>query len=383
MSRNNVESTESNQTRIASLGRGLSFFVPFSLYAVLSFTRYDKFNATLALASGNALLNGFLYQKSIVDEATQFAEFIRKMKQGEFSEVTWKAMLLNGMKFYAILNLTAVASLLLTGDLLANKKDFPAPMIWTFGLLGWFLEGVLAITPNRAIINDCLKIVSINRAQLSTFAINREMIFKAITGLVVAFLSFFFTLGSVGSVQRALEWDALSWMKYPFPLLFLIQNQTVSPIAAIGIFFLFTFYTTKSFVSLLPDMMCPKQFHFGNWFLRILLFAMSVATTQASSAIQIEGQNRVLAWHNMWSTLVAFINKIHITPDVLAGVIGGGLNVSGVLSSLDKAQSDYKTRAENDGPKKCSDYLLKWITPKPLSTPVTDENRVDYVALTV
>lgn len=387
MSRDNLivpaEPDQNASSKMALVGNAISFFVPFTLYSVLSFTRYHEFNGTLALAITNAALNGFLYQKSIVDESTKLFAFVRKIKNEGLSDATWKERVGDGLKLYTILNLTAVASLLLTGDLLANKKDFPMAMVWTFGMLGWFLEGVLAITPNRAIVDGSLKLI--RNLQLSSFSVtqlNRQFLFKAMTGLTVAFLSFFFTLGSVGSVQRALEWKALSWMKYPFPLLFLMQSQTLSPFAAIGIFFLFSFYTTKSFIAILPDIFSPKQFHAGNWLLRIFLLAVSAATTQASSAIQIEGQSRVLAWHNTWSMLIAFINKIHITPDVLAGIIGGGLNVSGVLSSLDKAQADYRKRIENNEPKKCSDGLLKWITPKPVSEPVADVH-ANYVALAV
>lgn len=361
----NPQNHDRKMNFLSTVGQITSFIVPLSLYSVLSFTRYDEFNGTLALAITNAILNGFLYKNNIVEEAEKLIHFFKNVSRENIQALSFLKFVFYTAKFYVILNLTAVASLLLTGDVLANKKDFSMPVVWIFSFLGCFLEGVLAITPNRCIVDQGVKLLTCDFGldSLPALKMDRSLIFKGAVGFFVAFLSLFFTLATVGSVQRASEWEGLSWMKYPFPLLFLIKNETVAPLSTVGIFFLFTYYVTKSFINIFSEIFSPEKFHFGNWLLRIALWAISIATTQASSAIQIEGQRRVLAWNNAWSDLIIFINKIHITPDVIAGIIGGALNVSGIHNSFTTIQKEYQERHKNNGSKKWSDCLLKWVTP--------------------
>lgn len=362
----------------------LRFGVPTSLYCVLAFTRYESFDWTVLRIISNALLNGFLYRESIKSNTTEARNLYQKLQANGLSSLIqdgWLNFLGNASKLFITLNLTAAASLLLTGDVLAHQNNLPPAIVWIFGMLGFGLEGMLSIGSSHAVVQGFIDAASCrlkidfesesksDPTNTNLFISRALSLTKLMSIAVISALSFFFSIGTVGSMQRAANWTGLSWMLYPFPLLRLLNIPAVAPIAGAGIFCLFSYYVSKSMINLLNQNFCQEKFHLGNTALRLTILGISIASTLASSAIQIEGQAEVLSWNNAWSSVIKTINHLHITPSVLAGFLGGVLNVYGINLAIDKFQENYRKRFSEALPGTAfqpiswKDKIASWVTP--------------------
>lgn len=360
----------------------LRFGVPTSLYCVLAFTRYESFDWTVLRIISNALLNGFLYRESIKSNATEARNLYQKLQTEGWSVLTQKGYLNflgNALKLFVTLNLTAAASLLLTGDILAHQNNLPSAIVWIFGMLGFGLEGMLSIGSSHAVVQGFIDAASCrlkidfesesDPTNTNLFISRALSLAKLMSIAVISALSFFFSIGTVGSMQRAANWNGLSWMLYPFPLLRLLNIPAVAPIAGAGIFCLFSYYVSKSMINILNQNFRQEKFHLGNTALRLTILGISIASTLASSAIQIEGQAEVLSWNNAWSSVIKTINHLHITPSVLAGFLGGVLNVYGVNLAIDQFQENYRKRFSEVPPGTAfqptswKDKAASWVTP--------------------